>query len=170
MLRNILSKTGTHFTTLLTLKTSKTRSPNHRNVVCHGQKCILSLVLRWAIRLLSPVSFMLRVALRWSYKTTPTTRLRRVKSTNISSVGSRRRAWSHTLTTCCRKNTPLSISQTSITEMTSRSSWLACRMIRLSGSGNYTLWRIWNGMKIIKALSNTGVETSSKAWDEWCGS
>jgi len=49
--------------------------------------------------------------------------------------------------------------------MVSRSSWLACQMIRLSGSGNYILSRLWDGMRITNALSNTGVEISSKAWD-----
>jgi len=38
------------------------------------------------------------------------------------------------------------------------------------GSGNYTVSRIWNGMTITNALSNTGVKTSSKAWDGWWGS
>jgi hypothetical protein len=43
----------------------------------------------------APLSYgkgMLTVALRRTYKTIPTSRLRRVKSTNISSLGSRRRA------------------------------------------------------------------------------
>jgi len=43
-------------------------------------------------------------------------------------------------------------------------------MIRLSGSGNYTRSRIWDGMTMTNALSNTGVETSSKAWGGWCSS
>jgi len=43
-------------------------------------------------------------------------------------------------------------------------------MIRLSGSGNYTLWRIWDGITTTNGLSNSGVETSSKARDGWCGS
>jgi len=109
-------------------------------------------------------------ALRRTYKTIPTTHLRRMKSTNISSVGSRRRAWRSTMTTCWRKKTPLCVSQASTMGIASRSSWLACQMIRHSGSGNYTLSRIWDGMTITNALSNTGVETSSKAWDGWCGS
>jgi len=54
--------------------------------------------------------------------------------------------------------------------MASRSSWLPCQIIMLSGSGNYTLLRRWDGMMITNALSNTGVETSSTAWDGWCGS
>jgi len=40
------------------------------------------------------------------------------------------------------EETPLCVSHTSTTEMVSRSSWLACQMIRLSGSGNYALSRI----------------------------
>jgi len=52
----------------------------------------------------------------------------------------------------------------------SRSSWRACQMIRLLGSGNYTLSRKWDGITITNALSNTGVQTSSKAWDGWCSS
>ena len=51
------------------------------------------------------------------------------------------------------------------TGISSRSSWLACQMIRLSGSGKFTLSRIFNGMTITKALSDTGVQTSSKARD-----
>jgi hypothetical protein len=43
-------------------------------------------------------------------------------------------------------------------------------MMRLSVSGNYTPSRIWDGMTITNGLSNTGVETSSKAWDGWYGS
>jgi hypothetical protein len=47
--------------------------------------------------------------------------------------------------------------------MASSNSWLACQMIRLSGSGKYTLLRICEGMTITNGLSNTGVKTSSKA-------
>jgi hypothetical protein len=47
--------------------------------------------------------------------------------------------------------------------MVSRCSWLACQMIRLLGSGNYTLLSISDGMTITNGLSNTGVKTSSKA-------
>ena len=43
-------------------------------------------------------------------------------------------------------------------------------MIRLSGSGNYTLSRIRDGMTITNTLSNTGVETSLNTWDCTCGS
>jgi len=40
-------------------------------------------------------------------------------------------------------------------------------MIRRSWSWNYTLSRTWDWMTITNALSNTGVESSSKAWDSW---
>jgi len=90
-------------------------------------------------------------------------------STNISSMGSRRRAWRRNMTMCWREKTRLCVSQDSKMGMASRSSGLACQMFRLSGSGNYTLLRIWDGMTITNALWNTGVETSSEAWDGWCG-
>jgi len=54
--------------------------------------------------------------------------------------------------------------------MASRSWWLACQMIRFSGGGNYTLSNLWDGMTTNNALSNTGVETSSKTWDGCCSS
>jgi len=76
----------------------------------------------------------------------------------------------HNMTMCRRKKTLLSISQASNLRMASRSSWLACQMIRLSGRGNYTLSRISDGMTITNSLSNAGVEASSKASDGWCGS
>jgi len=170
MLTKIQSKTCTRFPTSNTLNTSQTRSLNHRRLHCRRRKHTPVPVLRWAITLLSHGNAMLRVSLRRTYRTIRTIRLRRVKSTNISSVGSRRRAWRRTMTTCWRKKTPLCVSQASKTEMASRSPWLAPQMIWLSGSGNYTLSRIWNGMTITNALSNTGVETSSKAWDGWCAS
>jgi len=112
----------------------------------------------------------LMVRLRRTYKTIPTTHLRRLKSTSISSVGTRTRAWSRTMMMCWRKKTQLCVSQASKTEIGSRSSWLPCWMIRLLGCGTYTLWRIWDRRTITNAPSNTGVETSSKAWDGWGGS
>jgi hypothetical protein len=111
-----------------------------------------------------------RVALRWTYNIIHTTLLRRMKGTNISRVGSRRRAWRRTLLMCWRKTTPLGVFQASKMGIGFRISWLLCQMIRLSGCGHYTLLRIWDGMTITNALSNTGVETLSKAWDGWCGS
>jgi len=103
-------------------------------------------------------------------KQIPTTRLRRMKSSNISSLRSWTSVWEHTRPTCWRKETPLCISQALRTGMVSRSWWLACRMISLSGSENCTLPRIWDGMTISNGLLHTGVETSPKAWDGWCGS
>jgi len=154
------------FPYLNTLKTSPTRSLNHHHL-CRGRKYTPAPAFRWSMTLPSHWNTNLRVALRRTYRSIPTTHSRRVKSTNISSVGSRRRVWRRTITTCWRKKTPLWVSQTSNTGMVSRSSWLACQMIRLSGSGNYILSRIWDGMTITKALSNTGVETSSKAFYGW---
>jgi len=54
--------------------------------------------------------------------------------------------------------------------LASGSLWLACQMIRLSGSGHYTLSRRWDAMTITNAQSNPGVGTSSKAWYGWCDS
>jgi hypothetical protein len=47
--------------------------------------------------------------------------------------------------------------------MVCSSSWLACQMISLLGSGNHTPSRIRDELTITNGLSNTGVETSSKA-------
>jgi len=107
--------------------------------------------------------------LRCTYKTIPTTCLRPVKSTNLSSVGSRRSAYRRTMTICWSKNTALCISQASKSGMASRSTWLVCQIIKLSWCGNYTLSKIWDGMTITNALPNTQAETSSKASDGWCG-
>jgi len=163
------SKTWPCFPTSNRLKTSQTRSLNHRHL-CRGRKYNPAPAVRWSITLLSHGDATLRVALRRTYRSIPATHLRRVKITNICSVESRRRVWRHTMTTCGRKKTPLCVSKASKTRMVFRSSWLACQMIRLSGSGNYTLSRIWDGMTITNALSNTGVETSSKASDGWWSS
>jgi hypothetical protein len=65
---------------------------------------------------------------------------------------------------CRMKSTPFSISQDLKTEMPSRRLWQACEIIRLSGSGNYTLWRRWDVFIMTNALSNTVVVISSKAW------
>jgi len=168
-LTTTLSKTWTRFPTWNTLKSSPTRGLNHRHL-CRRQTYTPAPEFRWSITLLSHWNAMLRAALRETYKTIPTTRLQRVKSTNISSVELKRRAWIRTMTTCWRKKTLLCVSEASKTGMASRSSWLACQMIRVSVSGNYTLSRIRDGMTINNGLSNTGVETSSTAWDGWCSS
>ena len=165
----IQSKIWTQFPTSNMLKTSQTWSLNH----CHlsrGRKYTPAPALRWSIALLSHGDAMLRVAFRRTYSSISTTLLRRVTSTDISSVGSRRRIWRLIMTTCWRKKTLLCVSPASKTRMVSRSSWLACQIIRLLWSGNYTPLRIWDGMAITDALSNTGVQTLSKAWDGWCGS
>jgi len=169
-LTKIQSKTCMRFATSNTLKTLQTRSLNLRHLLCRGQNHIQVPALCWVITLLSHGNATLRVALRQTYRRIPTTCLRRVKSTNISSVGSRRRVWQRTMTMCWRKKTPHFVSQASKTGIASRSSWLAWQMIRFSGIGTYTLSRIWDGMTNTNGLSNTGVETSSKAWEAWCGS
>jgi len=151
------------------LNTSCIRSLNHRHRLCHGQKHTQAPGHLWAIILLNHGNATLRVASRGTYKTIPPTRSRRMKSKIISGVGSTRRVRRRTMKTCWRKETLLCSSQASKTGIASRSSWLECQMIRLSGSGNYTLSTIWDGMTIPNALSNPGVETSSKAWDGWCG-
>jgi len=158
--------TWTHFPTSNTLKTSQTQSLNHHHLLlllCCRRKYTPVLALSWAITLLGYGNPTLRVALRWTYNTVPTTCLGRIKSTDMSSVGSSRRAWRRAMTTCWKKKTPLCVSQASTTKMVSRCSWLAYQMIRNSGSGNYTPWRIWDGMTITNALSNPGVQTSSNA-------
>jgi len=166
----IQSKTGTHFRIFNTLETSQPCSLNHHYHICRWRKLTVVQVLRWAIRLVSHGNVMLSVALKRTYKTIPTTILRHVKSTNISSVGWRSTRWRRTTTMYWRKKSPLCVSQPSKTGMVSSSSWLACKMIRLTGSGNRTLSRIWNRMTITNTLSNTIVETLSKTWDGWCGS
>jgi len=170
MQTKIQSKTWTCFPTSNVLKTSQTRSLYHRHLRYCRRNHSPVLALCWSFTLLSHGNTTLRAAFRWTYKTIPTTRLWCVKSTNMSSVGSRRRAWRHTMTTCWRKKPPLCVSNTSNTGMVSRSSWLACLMSRLSRSGNYTLLRKWDGMTITYTLSNAGVETSFKAWYGCCGS
>jgi len=163
----ILLKSWTRFPTSNTLKSFQTLSLNHCHLLCHGWKNTLALALRWSITLLSHGNSTHRVTLRGAYKTISTTRLRRVKSTLISSVGSRRKAWRCTMTMCWTKKTPLCVSVASKTGIASKSLWLECQIIRPSGSGKYTLSRIWDGMKITNAQSNKRAETSLEAWDGW---
>jgi len=170
MRTKIQSKTWTLFPSSNTLQSSQTWNLNHHHLLCRGRKHTPALALCWVIKLSSHGNATLRVALRRTYRTIPTTRLGRVKCINISSVESRRRVCWHTMTMCWRKKTQLCVSQASKTGMTSRRSWLSCQMIRLLGSGNYTLSRRWDGMTITNARSNTGVKTLSKPWDGWCGS
>ena len=165
------SKTWMRFPTSNTFNTSQTRNLNHHHhLLCHRRKHTPAPVLYCGITLPNHGNATRWVALRRTYRTIATTRLRPVKSTNICSVGSRSRVWRRTMTMCWRKKTPHGVSQVSKMGMASRSSWLACQVIRLSRSGNHTLSRIWDGMTITNGLSNTGVETSSKAWNGWCGS
>jgi len=170
MVTKIQSNTWMGFHNSNTSKKLQSRSDNHCHLLCCGRNHTPVPVLRWVIASLSHGKPMRRVSLRWTYKTIPTIRFQCMKRRNIPSVGSRSRAWRHTMTTCWMKKTPLGISQASKTAMECGSSWVACQMIRLSGSGKYTLSRIWNGMTITNALSNSVVEKSFKARYGWCGS
>ena len=89
-LKKIQSKTWMRFPTSNTLKTSQTCSLTHRHR-SRTRKYTPALALRCSITMLSHGNTTLSVALRGTYRSIPTTRLRLVKSTNISSVGSRRR-------------------------------------------------------------------------------
>jgi len=152
------------------LKTSQRWNLHPGHLLCRRRNHTMALALRWVSTSLSHGDATLRVALERTYKTIPTTCLGRVKSTNILSVGSWRRAWTHTMTMSWRKKTLLCVSETSETGMSSSSSLLACLIIRLLWSGNYTLSKVWDAMTITNTLWNTGVETSSKAFNGWCGS
>jgi len=90
-------------------------------------------------------------------------------STNISCVGSGRRAWRCTITLCWRTKAPRWDSEASKMRMESRSSWLVCQKICLLESENYTLLRIWDAMTIYNTQSYSWVKASSNAWDGWCG-
>jgi len=115
-------KTWMPFPTSNVLKTLQTWTLKDRHHRCCRRKHTPAPAFHWAITLLSHGNVMLRVAFRWSYRTIPTTCLQLVKSANISSVGSRRRAWRHSMTTSWRKNSLLCVSQASQTWMASRSS------------------------------------------------
>jgi len=166
----IQSKTWMRFPTSITLNRAQTRSLNHRRLLPLWWKHTSAQVRHRAITLLRRRNATLTVASGRTYITIPTTCLPHMKSTTISSVGSRRRAWRRTMTMCWRKETPLWVAQASKMGIASRSSWLACPMMRLSGRRNCTLPRIWDGMTIPNAQSTTGVGTSSIPWDGWCGS
>jgi len=153
-----------------TLKTSQSGSLNNRRVLCRRRTYTIALALCWLITFLGHWKVMLRVAWRRTYGTILTTRSQRVKCTNTSSLGSRRMASRRSMTTFWKKKTLVCVSQASKTGMASKSLWLACQMISLFGSGNYTLWRIWDRMTITNAISNTRIKTSSKACNGWCGS
>jgi len=162
-LRKIQSKTSMRCPTSNTVYTLQTRYLNHCHPLCRGRQYTPALALRWAIG-------TQRSVLLWDQPTNnPYYPSRPVKSTNISSVGSRRYAWILTMTTCWREQTPHCVSEASKMGMALTSPCLGFQQIRLSGSGNYTLLRIWDGMTITNTLSNTVVETSSKALDAWCG-
>jgi len=163
MLTNIQLKTWRGFHTSDGVKISCTCSLNHCYLRYRSFNLSLSTVHCQATTLLTPQNMTLRVTLRQTCKTISTFQLARLKSTNIPSVESRRSVAEHNITTCWRKKPLHYMAQASITGKASISSWLPCPMIRHLGSGNYTLWRIWNRMTINNSLSNTGVETLSDA-------
>jgi len=127
-------KTWMRSPTSNTAKTLQTWSLNHRHLG-RIRKYTPVPALHRLITLLSDGNATLMGALRRTYNTIPTTHLRRMKSTNISTAGSRRKASRRTMTTCGRQNTPLYVSQASKKRTASRSSWLGCQMIRLRGVG-----------------------------------
>jgi len=131
MLAKIQLKTWTPPPTSNTLKTSQTRSLTHRHLLRRKRKYTHAPVLCWSIVLLSHGNATLRVAMSRTHKTIPTTPLPLLQSTNISSVGSRRKSLRHTVMTCWRKKRPLCVSEASKTGMASKCSWLACQIIRL---------------------------------------
>jgi len=100
LLRKIQLKIWICFPTLNNLKTLHTHSINHCCHLCHKLKDTHPLALYWAIKLASHGNLTHRIALRRTYKTIPTICLWCVKSTIISSVGSRWRAWKETMTKC----------------------------------------------------------------------
>jgi len=163
------SSHGTHFPTSNRFKSRQARNLNHLHLLWPGPNHTPPLSLRCVIASQCNLTATLRVALRQTYNRIPTDYVWRMKKTNIRSVESRRRVWWRTMATCWRQKTPLRLSRSFETGMPSRSLQQACQMIGLSGSWNYTLSMIWAGMSINNALSNTGVETSSKAWDARCG-
>jgi len=156
--------------TLNKLKTLQTRSLKPCYPLCHGRTNTPAPPLSWAITVLSDGDMTLRVDLRRTYKTIHTTRWCHLNNTFISRVGSTKKARRPTMTSCWRKKPLLRISQGSSMWMASSSSWLTSPMSRLLVSGNYTLQRILDWMKITDSLSNTAVEASSTASDGWSGS
>jgi len=170
-LTKIQSRTWMGFPTSNTSNTLQTWSLNHHHHhLCHGRKHTLVLALNWVITLLSILEHNAQSALRRTYKTISTTRLRHVRCTNRSTVESRRRIRKRTMRMCWRKKTPLCVSQASKMGIVSINLWLACQMISIMGSGNDTLSRVWDGMTVTHAPSITGYETSSKARESWTGS
>jgi len=164
MLTMIQSMSWTCFPTSNTLESTNMRSFNHHHhLLCHRWKQTPAPVLPWVISLLSHGNETIRAAFGRTHNTMPSAHVWRMRSTNISIVGGRRWAWRHTMTTCWRRKTLLHVSQASKMGIISWWVWLACQMIRVSGSGNYTLLTLCDGVPNTNALSNTGVETSSEA-------
>lgn len=169
ILTNIQLKTGIGFPTSDIAKTWCTRNLNCCNLQYRSLKHSLALVHCRATTLLSPQNMTLMVALWQTCKTISTSQLAHMKSTNISSVESRRSVSEYNMTTCWTKKPLYCNAQASKTGKASISSWLPCQIIRHLRSGNYTLWRMCNRMTINNSLSTTRIETSSHTYDGWCG-
>jgi hypothetical protein len=141
-LRMIQWKTRTHFPLSNTLESSQTHSLIYRHLLRRKLKYTPAPALPRLTAMPSAGNSTLRVAMRLTHKSISTTRLRRMESTNIFSVESRRNAGRRILTMCGRKTTPLCVSQASKMGMASKSLWLACPIIGLLGSGKYIVLRI----------------------------
>jgi len=103
MLTKIHSNTWIRFRRSNTSNTSPTRRLNHcHNILCRRNHTPAP-ALCWSITFVSHGNATLRVSLRWSSKRIPTPHLWRMKSTNISSVGSSWGASRHSMTMCRRK-------------------------------------------------------------------
>jgi len=144
----IQSKTWTGIPTSNMLKTLQTTNLNHYDLLCQWVKPTPVPVNHWAITLLIHGNATLRVAMRRTYKTIHANHSWRVKSPDVSRVGSRRGASRWTMTTCWRKKTPLCVSEGSNTVKASWRKWIVCQMIRPLRSRNYTLSRICDGKTI----------------------
>jgi len=91
MLTKIQLKTWTRFPTSNTLNSLQTQSLNHHHLLRSGRKQTPALALRWAITLLRHGNLRLRDSLRQTSKIIPITLLWPVASTNISSVGHKKK-------------------------------------------------------------------------------
>jgi len=170
MLQKIQLTTWMCLPTLKTLKTLHTHWFNHHHILFWTEKHTPVAAFCWAFRSLSHWNTTFRVTLNPTYNTIHTTELQYVNSTNINSLGSRGRERRNTTSMWWRKKILLCMSKPSEMGMASSRYWLACVIMRLSGSGNYTLSTIWDWMTITNALSDTWVETCSNVYDGWYGS
>jgi len=113
-----------------------------------------------------PWQMTLRGTLRWTYKTIPTTRLWRMKSTNISSVGSRSRVWRCTMTKYWKKKTPLHQQNIFYSLEDSRSVWedVECKLRSVNFRRVSDPWRVFR-----PAFRVTGIcdDSYRSNWDLW---